>query len=66
MLFSYQTEGCEYIVKGEQPNEEDTELEVSFVARVNGGRGRLPHAKKVAIASLQTLVSTDVIKTLKE
>ena len=71
MRYRYQTGGCEYIVqltddevRAPGPDGLEETVLVEFVARVNGGRGRMPNPRKVALGSLEPLVDYETARKL--
>jgi len=65
LLFKYTTNECSYVVESkinELPAE--GEIEINFVARINGGRGRIPKGKTVDIKDLEVLVDFETAQKL--
>lgn len=69
MKFIYRNNQTDYIVRpvsGEDQPEEDHLVLIEFIARVDGGKGRMPKNKWVELNSLQALVDFETAKKLLE
>jgi hypothetical protein len=65
MKFIYSNKEIDYIVSIEAEDlPEEGEIEVTFVARVNGGRGRMPKTKVIDVKKLVPLIDFNVVKNL--
>jgi len=65
MLFNYTKNDISYVVSAEVSDiPEDGDIEIHFLARVNGGRGRMPRDRVVDVGDLQVLVDFETAKKL--
>lgn len=65
MKYIYKTSACTYIVEPEKSvSPDDKVVKVSFIARVNGGKGRLPNPKEVDVKDLTALINVKTIENL--
>jgi len=66
MFYKYTTKECEYIVTivGDSLLNAEDPVEVCFVARVNGGRGRMPTTRFVPANTLELLVDYETARRL--
>ena len=65
MQYRYQLGEQEYVVRPlNDILEGDSKVEVEFIVRINGGKGRMPKTKEVSIESLEPLVDFETAKKL--